>query len=42
MNPRLLVVRWWEWEDSRLAKATPMLLNRDIGAFLDVAEAEEG
>jgi chloramphenicol O-acetyltransferase type B len=37
---RLLAIRWWEWEDDRIEKALPMLLNPDISAFLDAAEAE--
>ena len=35
---RLLGVRWWEWEDSRIEKALPLLLNADIGLFLEFAE----
>ncbi len=35
---RLLDVRWWEWEDSRIEKALPLLLNADIRVFLEFAE----
>ena len=35
---RLLEVRWWEWEDSRIEKALPLLLNADIRVFLEFAE----
>lgn len=36
---RLLRVKWWEWEDKRIEKALPMLLQDDISSFLDFAEA---
>lgn len=35
---RLLRIRWWDWPESRIHAAMPMLLSPDIGAFLDVAE----
>jgi chloramphenicol O-acetyltransferase type B len=35
---RLLRVKWWEWEDKRIEKALPMLLQDDISSFLDFAE----
>jgi chloramphenicol O-acetyltransferase type B len=37
----LLKVKWWDWEDGRIEKALPMLLNSDIGAFLQAAENNE-
>lgn len=36
---RLLSVRWWEWDDALIESHLPMLLNSDIGSFLDEAEA---
>lgn len=36
---RLLRIKWWEWEDKRIEKALPMLLNKDISSFLEFAEA---
>lgn len=38
---RLLSVQWWEWEESRIEKALPLLLNTDVSAFLDAAERQE-
>lgn len=35
---RLLRIRWWDWPESRIRAAMPMLLSPDIGAFLDLAE----
>lgn len=35
---RLLEVRWWEWEDSRIEEALPLLLNADIRVFLESVE----
>lgn len=35
---RLLHIRWWDWEDSRIQKALPLLLNADIRMFLEFAE----
>lgn len=35
---RLLNLKWWNWEDSRITNALPMMLNEDINAFLDAAE----
>ena len=35
---RLLQVRWWDWEDARIQKALPLLLNADIRMFLEFAE----
>ncbi|QHL90112.1 antibiotic acetyltransferase [Sphingomonas changnyeongensis] len=36
---RLLALRWWDWPAERVARAVPMMLDRDIAAFLDAAEA---
>lgn len=38
---RLLNLKWWEWDDARIEKALPMMLNDDINAFLDAAEKGE-
>jgi acetyltransferase-like isoleucine patch superfamily enzyme len=35
---RLLNLKWWNWDDSRITNALPMMLNDDINAFLDAAE----
>lgn len=31
---RLLKIRWWEWEKSRIERALPTLLNQDTEAFI--------
>lgn len=31
---RLLEMQWWNWEESRIEKAFPYLLNEDIEAFI--------
>jgi len=38
---RLLHLKWWEWNDERIKKALPMMLNDDINAFLNAAEKGE-
>ena len=38
---RLLTIRWWEWDDERIDRAAPLLLNTDIEAFLRAAESGE-
>jgi chloramphenicol O-acetyltransferase type B len=38
---RLLAVAWWRWPTARIERAIPHLLNPDIEAFLDAAEAGE-
>jgi acetyltransferase-like isoleucine patch superfamily enzyme len=38
---RLLAVKWWDWDDSRIEKALPMLLSNDIKTFLETVEAEK-
>lgn len=35
---RLLALRWWDWELSRLEAAIPLLLNDDLESFLRIAE----
>ncbi len=37
---RLLTVAWWNWEDSKIKKALPMLLNSNIDDFLELAEKD--
>ena len=37
---RLLAIKWWDWDDSRIEKALPMLLNNDIKAFFEAAEKQ--
>lgn len=36
---QLLKIRWWEWPEDRVAKAMPMLLSSDLGAFLSAVES---
>lgn len=38
---RLLKIRWWEWDDERIERASPLLLSTDIEAFLRAAEKSE-
>lgn len=35
---RLLRIRWWDWPNSRIRAAMPLMLSSDIGAFLALAE----
>ena len=35
---RLLKVRWWSWPEERVNHALPLMLSRDIQAFLTFAE----
>ncbi len=35
---RLLTAKWWAWEDARIKKAIPLLLNTDITTFLDAID----
>lgn len=37
---RLLRVKWWEWEDSKIEKALPLLLDANLRTFLEFAERE--
>lgn len=36
---RLLAIQWWTWDNTRIEKALPLLLNTDIEAFLLAAES---
>lgn len=38
---RLLAVRWWDWDEQRIIAAGHLLLQADIGLFLDKAEIGE-
>lgn len=38
---RLLQLKWWDWPDNRVRKAVPEMLQEDIIAFLEAAEAGE-
>jgi chloramphenicol O-acetyltransferase type B len=38
---RLMTIKWWDWDDARIEKALPMLLNNDIEAFLQAAESNK-
>lgn len=35
---RLLETRWWDWEDTKIEKYLPLLLNDDIEKFLNAIE----
>src|SRR5512145_2214568 len=41
MIERLLRLKWWQWDEGRIEKALPFLLNTDIGRFIDLAERNE-
>jgi len=36
---RLLAIQWWTWDNTRIEKALPLLLNSDMEAFLLAAES---
>lgn len=36
---RLLKIRWWDWEDSKIREALPLMLNNEIEKFLEFAES---
>lgn len=38
---RLLALRWWDWDESRIERYLPLMLSEQIIAFLDSAEAED-
>ena len=38
---RLLKVKWWNWQDDRIQKALPLLLNPDMRSFLKAVEMNE-
>ena len=35
---RLLLIKWWEWDDTRIDRFLPLMLRHNIEAFLDAAE----
>lgn len=35
---RLLALKWWDWDDERVSNFLPLLLDTNIGNFLDSAE----
>ena len=39
---RLLALRWWDWPDEQVDRFIPLLLGKNIEAFLDRAEAAGG
>jgi chloramphenicol O-acetyltransferase type B len=38
---RLLNLKWWDWDDTKIQKYLPVMLNTDIGNFLDMAEHDQ-
>jgi acetyltransferase-like isoleucine patch superfamily enzyme len=36
---QLLKIKWWAWEEGRIERAIPMLLNIEISQFIDAVEA---
>jgi acetyltransferase-like isoleucine patch superfamily enzyme len=36
---KLLRIKWWEWEDEKIALFLPKLLNNDISGFIEAAES---
>lgn len=36
---KLLKIKWWEWEDEKIALFLPKLLNNDISGFIEAAES---
>lgn len=38
---RLLNLKWWNWDNERISRALPMMLDNNILAFLDAAEKNE-
>lgn len=38
---RLLNLKWWNWDDTRISRALPMMLNDNIHTFLEAAEKNE-
>lgn len=36
---KLLAIRWWDWPDDRIERAMPLLLSRDIAAFIAAVDA---
>jgi acetyltransferase-like isoleucine patch superfamily enzyme len=38
---QLVQVRWWDWDEERIARALPLMLNHDISKFLGSARMAE-
>jgi len=38
---RLLEIAWWNWENSRIEKALPLLLSDEIESFLEAVEKDD-
>ena len=36
--PRMLAVRWWDWEDEQIKRTLGLMLSPDIASFLEEAE----
>ena len=36
---RLLEIKWWDWDNSKIREALPLLLNNEIGNFFEFAES---
>ena len=37
---RLLNLRWWDWDDSKIERFLPLMLSSDVTAFLVAGESE--
>lgn len=37
---KLLEIKWWQWDDNKIAAFLPKLLNEDILSFLEAVESE--
>jgi acetyltransferase-like isoleucine patch superfamily enzyme len=38
---KLLKIKWWDWEDSKINRFTPLLCNPDIDTFIEAALSED-
>ena len=38
---QLLQIAWWNWEDEKIQKYMPLLLNNDISKFISEAEKKD-
>ena len=36
----LLEIKWWEWDDQKIARHIPLLLNNDISGFIESAKSD--
>jgi chloramphenicol O-acetyltransferase type B len=36
---RLLRIRWWDWDEERIRRLTPLMLSSELSAFLEEAES---